>query len=78
MISIRLPPYEYKYDLRFDCEYVGWILRDSPYLRRPWEEVVKDQLRSDHGEERFVDEYKWGAVCWLKEAACPSFGPLSL
>jgi hypothetical protein len=34
---------------------------------KTFEELVEQGKRSDHGEERLVDLYPEGAVCWFRD-----------
>ena len=46
-------------------KYCGWFpLRATP---KEHAESIARMSQSDHGEERAVDEYPRGCVCWCKE-----------
>lgn len=51
--------------------YIGWICHKTDYSyisgHITFESLVEQAQKSDHGEERAVDIYKEGAVCWVKD-----------
>ena len=47
--------------------YAGWIAREPK--ASTFEELVEYARRSDHGEERVVDLYPEGAICYYREQA---------
>ena len=44
-------------------QYAGWI----PYEAEGLETLIKNSLRSDHGETRGYDIYQEGFVFWWRE-----------
>ena len=43
--------------------FAGWLLvKDGDFSN-----AVEHNMKSDHGEERIVDLYEEGAVCWYRE-----------
>ena len=47
-------------------EFAGWI-PCKPVLGLNFNELIRDSLRSNHGETREVDYYSEGAALWWKE-----------
>lgn len=60
LYNIALPPFKFA-DPGLDWQYAGWIAKGTTY-----EDSVRKEKLSDHGEERRVDEYPEGAVCFFK------------
>ena len=46
-----------------DWKFAGWIDINADRF----DELVEHSKQSDHGEEREVDIYEQGAVCWCRE-----------
>ena len=56
----------------FVWTYCGWIEKPSDssnVAQGHFNELVEHARRSDHGEERAVDTYPGGVVCYYREQA---------